>query len=253
VIPRIIHQIWVGPDPLPREFEPYVKSWKRHHPDWEHRLWTEDNLPEDPIRPEVRERLRAPTERSDILRLELLYRYGGVYADTDLECRRPVDELLGDEPFVGTFFKPDRVTNTFLASVPNHPLLERALREIRPREFHGFDKDVAGPPFLARLLRDFPDVKLLEPRHFFPASQAEQERATGVHHRARAWKDAEGLRLAMVLAEERLEKAEERLEKAQAELEKERRRHDSTRERLAKLKSSRAGKRGLRHILRRSS
>src|SRR5205807_3001839 len=74
MVPRIIHQIWVGPDPLPGELRGYVDSWKRQHPDWEHRLWTEDSLPRDLVRPESRERLRHPAERSDILRLELLWR-----------------------------------------------------------------------------------------------------------------------------------------------------------------------------------
>jgi inositol phosphorylceramide mannosyltransferase catalytic subunit len=246
VIPRAIHHIWVGPEPLPSDLLPYVESWKRHHPDWEHRLWTEENLPRDPIRPEVLQRLRSPIERSDILRLELLYRFGGVYVDTDLECLRPLDEVLGEESFVGTCFKPGRVTNTFIASAAGHPLLERALRELKPREFHGFDKEVAGPPFLARLVPDYPDVKLLEPHLLFPGSAEERERAVAIHHMTRTWKDAEGLRKSMV-------RAEERLEKTKAKLEDERRRHAATRKRLEKLeekvKGPRAERAGIRSKL----
>ena len=40
------------------------------------------------LRPEVYERLRAPAERANILRLELLQRQGGVYVDTDFEALR---------------------------------------------------------------------------------------------------------------------------------------------------------------------
>jgi hypothetical protein len=229
VIPNTIHQIWVGPDPLPDELAPYVKSWKKHHPKWEHILWTEKNLPENPVRPEVLQRLRSPVERSDILRLEILYRYGGVYVDTDLECRRPLDDVIGDAPFVATCFKPERVTNTFVASEPNHPLLERALRELQPREIYGFDKEVAGPPFLARLVADYPDVKLLEPPVLFPSTPEEEELAVGIHHMSRTWKDADGLRDAML-------RAEQRLAKTKAKLDDERRRHAATQERLAKLR-----------------
>jgi hypothetical protein len=71
-IPRIIHQIWLGPSPLPEQDAAYVETWKQLHPDWEHRLWTEDDLAGDTGRPETRERLRVPAERSDLLRLELV-------------------------------------------------------------------------------------------------------------------------------------------------------------------------------------
>jgi mannosyltransferase OCH1-like enzyme len=235
MIPRTIHHIWIGPDPLPGELRPYVESWKRHHPDWEHRFWGEDQLPADPIRPEVLERLRSPVERSDILRLEILYTHGGVYVDTDLECLRPLDDTLGEADFVATTFKPGRVTNTFIASAPKHPLLERALGEIKPREFHGFDKDVAGPPFLANLVRDYPDVQLLEPQVLFPDTPDERERAVAIHHMSRTWKDAEGLRQSMVRAEERLEQTE-------AKLDKERTRHAETRKKLEKVEARLKGK-----------
>lgn len=249
-IPRTIHQIWVGPDPLPGEFRPYVKSWKKHHPKWEHILWTEKNLPDDPVRSEVLDRLRSPIERSDMLRLELLYRFGGVYVDTDLECRRPLDEVIGDHAFVATYFKPSRVTNTFLASVPRHPLLERALAEIKPRQIYGFDKEVAGPPFIARLVAQYPDVAYLEPPLLFPNSENERERAIGIHHMSRTWKDPDGLRKAML-------RAEQRLAKSKAKLDEERKRHAATQAKLDKLrneldKRSSASPRGRLRLLRRS-
>jgi mannosyltransferase OCH1-like enzyme len=252
VIPRTIHHIWVGPDPLPAEHKPWIESWKNHHPGWEHRLWTEDNLPEDPIRPEVLERLRAPVERADILRLEILHRHGGVYVDTDLECLRPIDDVLGDADFVAVCLKPGRVTNTLIASAPGHPLLDRALRELRPTDtYWTFEaaesiKEVAGPPLLRRLVRHYPDVKLLEPAVCFPATPQEREHAVTVHHLARTWHNATSLRKAM-------EAAERRLEEAKAELERERRRHAVTQRRVARLEKRierlRAGRPGLRDRL----
>jgi mannosyltransferase OCH1-like enzyme len=233
-IPRIIHQIWLGPDPLPSDHRPWIASWKRHHPDWEHRFWTEEDLPADPIRPEVLERLRAPVERADILRLEILYRHGGVYADTDLECLRAIDPLLDGERFVGVSIKPGRMTNTLIASAPGHPLLDRALRELQPMQVYWTTwaprsiKESAGPPLLRRLVGDYPDVKVLEPPVFFPATPEERAQASGVHHMARVWHNATQLRAAML-------QAERRLEVAKAELEKERRRHAATQRQMAKL------------------
>jgi mannosyltransferase OCH1-like enzyme len=236
-VPRTIHQIWIGPDPLPDEHRPWIKGWKRHHPNWNHRLWTEADLRGglDLTRPEVRERLRAPVERADILRLEILYRHGGVYVDTDVECLRPIDDVLGDREFVIACLKPGQVTNTFVASVPGHPLLERALREVRPMEDYwtmssppDSIKRVAGPPFLGRLVPDYPEVELLEPPLLFPSTAEERGRAIAVHHMARTWHNIPTLRRAML-------QAERRLESTRAELERERRRHAATAKRLAKL------------------
>jgi len=251
-IPRTIHQIWIGPEPLPDHHQPWIESWRRHHPGWDHRLWTEENLPEDPIRPEILERLRAPVERADILRLEILFRYGGVYADTDLECLRPVDELLGDEELVCVCLKPGRVTNTFMAGAPGHPLLVRALRELRPMDVYWTAtaresiKEGAGPPLLRRLVAEYPGARLLERPLFFPASPEERDRAVAVHHMERTWQNATALRAAIT-------QAERRLELAAAEIAREQRRHAATRKRLARLEarleSRRTGKGGIRDRL----
>jgi mannosyltransferase OCH1-like enzyme len=235
MIPRIFHHIWLGPDPVPEEHVPWIESWKPLHPDWEFRMWTEENLPEDPIRPEVLELLRAPVERADILRLELVYRYGGVYLDTDLECVRPIDPLLEGETFVGVSVKPGRITNTMIAATQQHPMLERALQEVNPMEMYWTNssqrlKEVAGPLLLERLVPDFPDVKLLDPPVFFPMTPEDRERATAIHHMARVWHNATTLRAAMLRAERRLAQTREKLVEEQ-------RAHEATKRRLEKLEA----------------
>jgi hypothetical protein len=237
MIPRIVHHIWIGPDPLPNDQRPWLKSWKRHHRDWEHRLWTEEDLPDDPIRPEILERLRAPVERADILRLEILFRHGGVYVDTDLECLRPLDDLLAGADFVGVCHKPGRITNTAIAAAPGHPLLERALREVWPMDTYWTNaserlKEVAGPLLLERLVPDFPDVKLVDPPVFFPSTPEEREDAIAVHHMARVWHNTTTLRAAML-------RAEKRLERMRAKLDEEKRAHAETRKQLAQLEKQR--------------
>jgi inositol phosphorylceramide mannosyltransferase catalytic subunit len=213
-IPRVFHQIWVGPDPLPDGYERHRDSWLRHHPGWDLRLWTEESLPQNARRPEVYERLRNPGERSDVLRFELLSRFGGVYVDCDFECLRSIEPLLeGVELFAG-YKKPGRTNNAIIGSTPGHPAVERALELIRPRTTYGVvDKEGTGPLFLDRLLAEFPDATIFGPEIFYPRTHKGRLEAYAVHHRGRAWKDAEGIRASLRKAEKKLRRARDEAER----------------------------------------
>jgi hypothetical protein len=92
-IPRIFHQIWLGKGVLPLKFRAYRDTWRRLHPAWEHKLWTDDNLP-PLVNHALFDSVSGYREKADILRYELLYRYGGVYVDTDFECFKSIEPLL---------------------------------------------------------------------------------------------------------------------------------------------------------------
>jgi hypothetical protein len=212
LIPRVFHQIWVGPDPFPDDYARYQQTWLDHHPDWELRFWTEENLPAGLRRPEARERLRSPAERANILRLEALWRFGGVYVDTDFECLRSIEPLIEDAELFISLAKPGRVNNALMGSVAGHPILDEALDRIRPREFFGHDKEATGTRLLDTLLLDRPGVTLIEPERFYPKTPEARREAYAVHDMARSWKDPELLRIDVERAER---KWEETLEQAQ--------------------------------------
>ena len=154
MIPQVFHQVWVGPEPLPEEYRRYGQTWLDHNSGWELRVWTDENLPPDLERKEVYELLRQPAERSDMLIFELLYRFGGVYVDTDFECLRPIEPLLEGVEIFCSYSHSDRLNNAIMGSVPRHPLIEQGLRELRPRTTYGtVDKAGTGPFFVTELLR----------------------------------------------------------------------------------------------------
>src|SRR2546423_3615913 len=120
-IPRVLHRIWLGPEPEPERLVGFGESWVRHHPDWEHRLWTEDNLPEVRWR-EILDTRRVPAERANILRYELLLTFGGVYVDADVECLKPIDPVIAGLDFFAAEGKPGgKVTNAIIGAAPGHP------------------------------------------------------------------------------------------------------------------------------------
>lgn len=222
MIPKILHQIWVGPEPFPKEFGAYQQSWRRHHPQWTFHFWTEETLPSNLLRNEAYDQSRIPAERSDMIRIELLWEYGGVYVDTDMECMRPIDPLLDEVEAFAVYLKPGRVTNTVLGSKPGHPLFARARREMRPQTIGArFDKAASGPYFLDALFKRHHNVAIFPPELFFPASLEERERAYAVHHSSRSWKSREEWRETALLAEERLAHA-------LAKLHEERQAHETT-------------------------
>jgi mannosyltransferase OCH1-like enzyme len=233
-IPAIFHQVWLGPDPLPEEFARYRESWRRAHPAWELRLWGEDDLPADLRTAAVYERQRRPVERADILRLEVLWKFGGVYLDLDMECLRPIDGLVEGLDFLGTEIKPGRITNTVIGAAPEHPILDRALTELRPHELGTrFDKRLSGPLFLDSVVRQYPGIATLPPELFYPMTDNERADAYAIHHAARTWKDVEDWKEVTLLLEERLARA-------LRELDEEREAHDRTKRALEELRGTRS-------------
>ena len=148
-------------------------------------------------------------ERADILRLEVVLRYGGVHVDADFECLRPLEPLLDEsiEFFIG-YRKPGHVNGALFGAVAGHPLLEEGLATIQPRANGTYDKDATGPNSSRAFLTGREGVRYFDPPVFYPRTADELDTAYATHHRARGWKDEEGLRRSLAKAEKRLLEAQ---------------------------------------------
>ena len=102
MIPKIIHYCWFGGNPLSKDALKCIASWKRYHPDYEIKEWNESNFDVHMI-PFMSEAYSAKKYAyvSDYARLWVLYNYGGVYFDTDVEVIRPLDDILSMGAFMG--------------------------------------------------------------------------------------------------------------------------------------------------------
>lgn len=199
-IPKLVHRIWVEGSPLlPDEYAEAGERWRELHPDWIVQDWT---FPPFPLRnkklwdeaPEA----DALRYRSDLLRLELLARYGGVYVDMDVVPLRPFDSLLeGSSAFAG--YSPDRwkgervVTNAIIGAAPFHPWILRAVEtaEDSVREFGGsFTAMVVGPHHVNRALDPDDDVLVLDAPFLYPRTKQEGEAAFSYH----MWATRNGIR-----------------------------------------------------------
>lgn len=93
-IPKIIHQIWIGSNPRPSTL---MDTWRDKNPDFEYILWTEEEIKKRGFQFECIDAINKMTEiagKADIMRLEILYRYGGFYIDADSICLEPLDDYF---------------------------------------------------------------------------------------------------------------------------------------------------------------
>ena len=102
MIPKMIHYCWFGRNPLPESAQKCITSWRKYLPDYEIKEWNEDNFDVNII-PYTKEAYEARKYAfmSDFARFWILYHYGGLYFDTDVEVIKPMDDIIERGPFMG--------------------------------------------------------------------------------------------------------------------------------------------------------
>ena len=102
MIPKIIHYCWFGRNPLPPLATKCISSWKKYLPDYEIKEWNEDNFDINAIE-YTKEAYAAKKYAfvSDYARFWILYHFGGLYFDTDVEIIRPIDDIVKRGAFMG--------------------------------------------------------------------------------------------------------------------------------------------------------
>ncbi|MEO0342586.1 MAG: glycosyltransferase [Pseudomonadota bacterium] len=174
-----IHQMWKDED-VPTDYgDP--ESWKKHNPDWEYIFWTDDTMLEF-MEAEFPELLwlyntyPKPVQRADLFRYLAVYKMGGLYADIDTDCLRPLSLfenekrlVVCEEPTLHSKhekprgFIPLQLNATF-ASPAGHPFwphLIHKIQRVSQRVKDAYILDCSGPCFLAGCLEDFPQQDLI--------------------------------------------------------------------------------------------
>ena len=95
MIPKTIHYCWFGRNQLPKSAIKCISSWRKFFPDYEIKEWNEDNFDVNSI-PYTAEAYQVGKYAfvSDYARFWILYHYGGVYFDTDVEVIKPMDDII---------------------------------------------------------------------------------------------------------------------------------------------------------------
>ncbi len=102
MIPKKIHYCWFGKNPLPNSAKKCIASWKKFFPDYKIIEWNENNYDVNKIL-YTKQAYEAKKYAfvSDYARFDILYQYGGIYFDTDVEVIKSFDDILRRGAFMG--------------------------------------------------------------------------------------------------------------------------------------------------------
>ena len=110
MIPKIIHYCWFGRKPLPKSVRKCIASWRRFFPDYEILEWNEGNFDVNMVSyTRVAYKHKKYAFVSDYVRFYVLYHYGGLYFDTDVEVINPMDDIVARGAFMGIEQDADQV------------------------------------------------------------------------------------------------------------------------------------------------
>ena len=137
MIPKTIHYCWFGRSELPELAQRCIASWHEFMPDWEYKLWNEDNFDING-HPYTKEAYEAKKYAfvSDYVRLWALYNEGGLYLDVDFEVFKPFDDLMQREAFAGfEGSKHSPLMMGVIASRPQGEWIKELLDDYQDRHF----------------------------------------------------------------------------------------------------------------------
>jgi len=221
MIPGTIIQTWRTAG-LPAGAVPLCESWRRCNPDMDYRFFDDEacrRLVAETAPQFLDAWLALPhaVMRADFFRYAALYRHGGIYADIDMECVRPVAGLLALAPVVlGVearmtarrqrelgYARPAQIANCMMLAEPGQPFFMEAMArcvELAAGQAtleRDRIEDVTGPRMLTRLFyeRRRPEIAVLRqmvltpPRHY-PDLWPVNARVHARHHFFGTWKAA---------------------------------------------------------------
>ena len=198
MIPQRVSQTWRSKS-LPSEARRLQQSWSGNNPDFVHSLFDDDECAEvvAEVAPQFLDDYLSfpyPVMRADFFRYAVIYRDGGIYADIDMECVRPMQPLLSIAPAIFSieahvssrrqrelsYPKPLQIANCIFAAESGHSFLWEAIERsielvrMRPRIDRSEIEDLTGPRMLTRLFFEKPrtdiaalaQIVLMPPRHY---------------------------------------------------------------------------------------
>lgn len=176
MIPKKIHQIWLYSSAIPLESARNARLWREMYPDWEYKLWLLEDINElDFYTKDLYRKARKITEKLDIVKFEILNKFGGVYIDINYVPIQDISFLnnyykfyAGFKPLSDGHKSSLEVSTAFLASRQKNLFLHKTLLGIRDewhkqKYYKNFTRDIFN-----KIVRE--NIKDYRRSIIFPAS-----------------------------------------------------------------------------------
>ena len=179
LIPKVIHRVWCGPHKIPDDHERYWETWKVLSRRYRFELftWNEDSLIANGlVNKETFNQCQHYSEMSDIARYELLYKFGGIYVDTDFELLDPLKfvNLINRVTNFCSQLEFDRLAVGIIGVMANHPLYKILVNNIKNNYKPTNESYTLGPLYYSAIVSAWQqkfrlnDLTIFERRLFYP-------------------------------------------------------------------------------------
>jgi len=134
-IPKIIHQIWIGPKKRPKKL---IQTWIDKHPEndgWKHILWTDEDVNNFGMQ-NIKHfnEIEELAGKADVWRYEILFRFGGVYCDADSICTNTLDDHFFEHDCFAGFeneeARPNLIANGYIGASKGNTLMKILIDEL---------------------------------------------------------------------------------------------------------------------------
>lgn len=135
MIPKIIHYCWFGQGAIPKREQNCIDTWQKFFPDYEIKRWDESNFDYA----SCKFAKQAYDEKkyafvSDYARAKVLYEYGGLYMDTDVEILKEFPRIEAPNGYMG-FERRHFVGTAVMASIPKNEIIKELLDYYNEHEY----------------------------------------------------------------------------------------------------------------------
>jgi len=160
-IPHIFHRIWLGEKPMPEEYKRFGNTWLSLHPGWRMIEWSDTTIPELKNFWAYNQS-KSLAGKANVVRYEILLRYGGIYVDTDFECLKNLSPLIEDVDCFVAWQRAGLANNAIIGASPGHPfikdLVDSLEKNMRSLGENGRSITESGPYYLTRVLKLHPKL-----------------------------------------------------------------------------------------------
>lgn len=198
MIPKILHQVWLGNKPIPILFQQYSEHFKTLHPGWEYKFWNENNLKDTDCWNFI-EKAKHYSSKSNIARLYAILNYGGVYSDFDVEWIQNIDHLLFHDSFAA--IEPHKTRwygNAIFGATPNNEWIKYQYDELSK---YVNKNPPWGPSLMTIAAKKYDKLKTIDTSLFYPYAVGQNikgrdfSKSYAVHHWTLSWRQPETTQL----------------------------------------------------------